>query len=197
MLLNKSRNILAQADSQSLMHSSIESVRQQHLIHQITWNPPSHGTHHHMYRLHWTHPHKWRLHCWTSNPRCYNCRLHETDDHIMIICKNYIAGHETDDHITISISAPQWPSINGASQSINALDPNTLQCQWCTRWVSDSAHWAQCNEYENGRHSWRNHLDCLLCAGLCAEIPSPMLQKSCKHIWGVTYVYDSQESDIA
>ena len=36
MLLNKLRNILAQADSQSLMHSSIESVRQQHLIHQIT-----------------------------------------------------------------------------------------------------------------------------------------------------------------
>ena len=96
-----------------------------------------------------------RLHCGTWNPPSYvqitlwNIEptftsedyivRHQTHDVITadymkprIICKNYIAGHETDDHITISISAPQWPSINGASQSINALDPNTLQCQWCT-----------------------------------------------------------------
>ena len=120
------------------MHSSIESARQQHLIHQITLCNMEPTIIYVQITL-------WNIEpTFTSEDYIVGHRAHDviTADYMKPtdICKNDIAGHETDDHITISISAPQRPSINGASQSINALDPNTLKCQWCTRWVSDSAH---------------------------------------------------------
>ena len=173
------------------MHSSIESARQQHLIHQITLCNMEPTIIYVQITL-------WNIEpTFTSEDYIVGHRAHDviTADYMKPtdICKNDIAGHETDDHITISISAPQWPSINGIT-----ID----QCIRSKHFEMSMMHQVSVrlstfNEYENGRHSWRNHLDCLLCAWLCAEIPPPTLQKSCKHIWGVTYVYDSQESDIA